>query len=564
MTSQVFVAAMPARALLLCASLLLAMLLPSTADAQVFKNLIERLENPVEPFAPAVERILNEHQVGGLSLGEYLVSLDFEGCLQEVREELIPGLGKLRSAHVVALEDRKARVVWQVWDRKLEPLSPDAYLLVEAYLDSPETAKRLYLCDDGLPPSWKRLDVDAYVREAVLWFDIAVAEEEGRLRGEAPADREQAVMSLMETRQALVARFKSTYGGNESTAESVGRLEQRLELMWDRLIDPYHFGFTARGRVDDPSSSSETGRYKAQNPFGSSGIGIPDPRDVAARDKVRKSWKKQRKVLDQEIKETQEALDEAVALIEETPGGVELDRAVRYAARVDAELGQLVSDMERMQNRVKFASTGRPWVDDMLSNGHRRRAVRRLGRSEQKVQTERSELAVAINDAVERGAAPPGTVREPTGGPGRNGGNVASGEPGPGNWLAGLPGVESGTTSAVTADGGIPEGAGWIERQFEGPLPGPSATWSADLVDAIRRRHPELDDADVRILLGLVKAAYRELKGRADVEAAVWRSLTETQGLRIRGEESTLSELYIPGAARAEQPIITFVLTLHF
>ena len=559
MTPQVSMRPMMLARALLAAVVLLA---PATASAQGLKNLVERIVNPDEPFAPAVSRVLEEHRVGGLSLGEYLVSLDFEGCLQEVRDELIAGLGQLRSLHVVALESRKGRAVWTVWDRKLEPLSADAYLLVTAWLDSPETAKRLYLCDDGLPPSWKKLDADAYVREAVLWFDIAVAENEGRLRGDAPSDREQAVMSLMETRGALAARFRSTYGGTDETAATLAALEDRLALMWDRLIDPYHFGFTAHNRVDDPSAAGAMGSYRPQNPFGGGGVGIPDPRDVAARDKVAKSWKKQRKVVEQEIREAQDDLDDAVALIERTEAGPDLDRAVRYASRVDSELGQLVADMERMQARVTHAATGRPWVDNMLSNGYRKRAVRRLDRGEKRLQGDRTTVARSIDAAVARGASPPGTVREYVDGSGSGG--VTSGEPGPGNWLAGLPGADGGTTSVVTAEGRIPEGTGWVERVFEGPLPGPSATWSDDLVDAIRRRHPELDDADVRILLGLVKAAYRELRNRADVESAVWRSLTETQGLKIRGEEATLSDLYIPGAPRAEQPIITFVLTLHF
>jgi hypothetical protein len=103
-----------------------------------------------------------------------------------------------------------------------------------------------------------------------------------------------------------------------------------------------------------------------------------------------------------------------------------------------------------------------------------------------------------------------------------------------------------------------------VERTYEGPLPPPSKVWSADLVAAIRKRHPRLDEDDVRILLGLVREAYRELKGRAAVEEAVWRTLSAKAGLSLGGEESTLSDLYLPGETRAEQPIITFVLTLKF
>lgn len=551
---------LPVRLLLL--SLLL---LPSVASAQGFKNAIERMVEPSAPFAPAVERTMREHQVGGLSLREHLVSLDFEGCLQDARAELVDGLGKLRALHVVATEDRKLTAIWKVWDRKLEGLSPDAWLLVTTWLDSPETAARLYLCDDGLPASWKGLGPDQFVVEAITWFDLAVADQERALRGPVPADREQAVMTLIEVRQGLLDRFSSTYPGDAPNGEARARLDDRLGMMWESLVDPYHFGFTARGRVDDPlADSSGSGRYQGQNPFGSGGVGIPDPRDVAARDKVARSWKVQQKIVDQEIAERQAELDYATAAIEAATDDQQLDRAVRYASRVDSELGQLVSDLERMQNRVRYFSTGRSWVDDMLSNGYRRRAVRRLARREKKALVVRDEAESVIAEAVARGATPPGQIRP--GAPGTvGGGSIATGKPGPGNWLAGLPGAaEGGSTVATNDEGGIPPGTGWVERTYEGPLPSPSAVWSQDLVDAIKRRHDSLDETDIRILLGLVRAAYSELPNRAAVEQAVWRSLTEGDGLNIRGEESTLSDLYVPGAGRADQPIITFVLTLNF
>ena len=84
------------------------------------------------------------------------------------------------------------------------------------------------------------------------------------------------------------------------------------------------------------------------------------------------------------------------------------------------------------------------------------------------------------------------------------------------------------------------------------------------MVAAILGRYPNLDATDARILLGLVRLAYKELDSRNAVEAAVWRSLTEEEGLRIRGEESTLSDLWTPGKDRSEQPVVTFVLTLWF
>jgi hypothetical protein len=82
-------------------------------------------------------------------------------------------------------------------------------------------------------------------------------------------------------------------------------------------------------------------------------------------------------------------------------------------------------------------------------------------------------------------------------------------------------------------------------------------------VDDLVTAYPALDRTDARILLGLVQAAYRELPDRGAVEDAVRRTL-QSGAMQIRGEESTLSELWIPGRSRGDQPVVTFVLTLTF
>ena len=173
-----------------------------------------------------------------------------------------------------------------------------------------------------------------------------------------------------------------------------------------------------------------------------------------------------------------------------------------------------------------------------------------------------------MSSAVARGATDPDLMMSgaaPPVGPASGGVSLpAPGAPGPGNWLAGL---ETGALDAGNRPDrveGIPAGSGWGQRTYEGPLPPPSKVWSQDLVGAILTRHPRLDEDDVRILLGLVRATYAELTGRASIEDAVWRTLSTSEGLRLGGEEATLSELYLPGETRAEQPIITFVLTLNF
>lgn len=547
-------------------SILLCLLLPSLASAQGLGKLIDRLE--ATPFRPEVDRVLTDHQVGGLSLGEYLHSLRFEGCLHEVRAELVAGLDALHKVHIRAREGRTYKEVWRVWDSKLEGLSPDAFMLVQTWLDSPENASRLYLCEDDLPGAWKRLDADGYVLEAVTWFDISIAEEEAALQRGTAGDREQSVMTLIEVRSALIDRFEATYPSGEATAVARDNLELRLDLMWDQLVEPYHFGFSRRARTDDPEANADaTRRGRVGNPFQSGGIGIPDPRDVSARDQVVRSWKRQQKVLDAELDERQELLDEALGALRAAEGKRELDAWIREAERLRREIEHTVSDIERVSTNVRFYSTGRPWVDDMLSNGFRRRAVRRMAKRQASTQEQRVAVESLIAEAVRRGGDPPPTAGEALGAGSSTvaGGNRKTGDPGPGNWLAGLPESDAtdGTT-AMTDEAGIPEGSGWVERRFEGPIPPPSGIWSAELVQAIRDRYASLDETDVRILLSLVKAAYSELGTREQVEQAMWRSLGTGDGLSIRGEESTLSDLYVPGRARIDQPIITFVLTLFF
>ena len=71
---------------------------------------------------------------------------------------------------------------------------------------------------------------------------------------------------------------------------------------------------------------------------------------------------------------------------------------------------------------------------------------------------------------------------------------------------------------------------------------------------------PEKMKADANVDVA-VDASLRDLHDAAAAALGVARAALR---LSIGGEESTLSELYIPGETRAEQPIITFVLTLKF
>jgi len=550
------------------ACLLGAITFGSMADAVAKVGLMELLAgglpSPSAALGPNIDVVLDSHQVGTTNLGLYLETLHFEGCLDLVRDDLTAGLDLLRAVHVAAVESRSIKKVWRAWEGRLAELSPDAYLLVTTWLDSPETATRLFLCDDGLPPSWTLLSAPAFAIEAVTWFDIAIAEREHVIQKGIAAEHDLAVMQLMELRVALIDRFDVTYPEDTVHQAARDQLQERIALMWDTLLEPWHAGFAPRGRPADPDVDSERKqKVRFQSPTG--GIMLPDPRELAVRDRVVRGWQRQRALIDRDIETNEERLQAALTRLDSEPGGASRDKRLREAARLQAELNHSISDLERMQARVFNLRTGRAFVDSMLDRGFRRRAVRKLSRREQQLVKQRDSVEEAIAVAVAQGAADPRirpTVQAASAQP-----LTDMSKPGPGNWLAGMTqaaGPDTASRVAIERDGTIASGSGWVERIYEGPLPTPSATWSEDLVAAISKRHVGLDELDVRILLGLVQLAYAELPGRSAVERAVWRSLAQGDGLRIRGEETSLSELWKPGLSHAEQPAVTFNLTLYF
>ncbi len=521
--------------------------------------------DPSRPLGERIDVVLDRERVGDLPLREALMTLRIEGCLASTPPGLTEGLDALRAVHSVAVESRRSPRTWAAFERKLERLPTESWLLVATWIDSPEAARRMFLCEDGLPPSWKNLAADDFLIEAVTWFDIAVAERDHSLRRAAPADREQSVIELMELRSALVKRFDATYPSDDTHELARGRLVSRLDLMWADLVEPYHTGFTPKARTLDTDARPE--ELQRHRPIATPLSGqIPDPWDVRAKDRVVSSWNRQRRAVDRDVAQNEDSITTLRGMIGRTTDPKELDRLAREAARLDAELGNLQDDLVSMQDRISSFSTGRSWIDGMLRNGPKRTAVRRLEKRRPRIDGAREVAALAVADAVARGAVTPGDIRP-------EGPRIPGDErPGPGNWISGLPGADSGKGTAVrsatqaagSAPTGIPEGSGLVERRYEGPLPLPAATWSDDLVAAIRRRHPSLDDMDVRILLGLVQLAYRELPDRSSVERAVWRSLSGGEGLAIRGEEARLSEIWLPPKGHDEQPIVTFLLSLRF
>ena len=155
--------------------LLLILLLPGVADA------VEpaRVDDPDAGLRVRIDQVLDRAQVGDATLRDTLGALALGHCLSGIEPELTAGLDALRVVHVAAVERKSYSRAWSLWERALDGLSTDAFQLVTTWLDSPETARRLYLCDDDLPVSWRGVDAPAYVREALGWFD-AGGEQGGR------------------------------------------------------------------------------------------------------------------------------------------------------------------------------------------------------------------------------------------------------------------------------------------------------------------------------------------------------------------------------------------------
>ena len=74
----------------------------SPAKGQGITRNLERLFAPGPPLEPAAEEVFDGHRLGGLSLREYLLPLDFEGCMTTVREDLVAGLNRVTGVRLWA------------------------------------------------------------------------------------------------------------------------------------------------------------------------------------------------------------------------------------------------------------------------------------------------------------------------------------------------------------------------------------------------------------------------------------------------------------------------------
>lgn len=174
---------------------------------------------------------------------------DFEvlGCLAGDREAMVEQLAALRTHHVSEVEQRGYRRAWRRLRRDLRDASDDGRALVEAWLDSPEVARRLFLCEDGLPLPPDGVEHGDFA--ALALHDLAGRwwQEEARLAG-PDRDREGAASSLDERRRMLIQRFDATYD-NRKPAVVVARadLVDRLQAFDEAHVEPWHLGLDAEG-----------------------------------------------------------------------------------------------------------------------------------------------------------------------------------------------------------------------------------------------------------------------------------------------------------------------------
>ncbi len=530
-----------------------------------------QVEGPGRGF----QRVLTEYEVGGEPLRDWLGDLDSQACLADDRDEVVEALEALRRVHMHALGDRSTPVVWRMWNRRLRGCSTDGRRLVETWLDSPARAKREYLCEDGLPEDWKQLDRDAYVLEALLWYEGEIAGQEDDLTGETERVRESAVMGLMEAQDDLLERYDATFPDAEADIDARGVLEGRLVAMWDELVEPHDLGFRppVRPQALRPDAPPLRGPpIRSQNPAGLISIPILDPKDAAELIRITSSWHRRESLLRDDLDRQRGELKQLRRRIDATEEPDELARLLREARRADAALECTLGDLARFEDDVRNYDPGNRFMNRLLEQGFRENRVVALDRDQAEVAVVRGELALAIAEVPEPVAV--------TGGDGVGVGGAGDGGPaGPGRWIAGLPGADEriaelavtgppgeGATDAASAGeegsaGAASEGR-WVERRYEGPLPEPVGAWEPGLVAALRDHQPALDDADVAVLLQLIELAFTELPDRAAVEDAVWRSLAIPGGLELFGQESQLSELLADGYDAGEQPSIVFVLRL--
>jgi hypothetical protein len=424
--------------------------------------------------------------------------------------------------------------------------SPDGLALASAWLRSPEQARSAYFCEDGLPESWRAYTPQRYVVEAVLTFDLAVAEREGLLCGTAQAEREQAAVELQGLRTALLQRFVATYGGDEQAHRD--RLDERLALMWEVLVEPMHSGLDATQRLGaDAPSPTNLGMFY-----------VPDLFDVAKRDTIGRAWQEETSKLAADIDALRARQAAAVSALAGTEG---LDAQATGAAALDRDLTTTLVALSRFEDRVQAFDADDVIVTGLVKDKYTREQLTAIWELEVAIDGLRNELRTALEGAVANGAAKPEGLLpydQPSAQRSINEGalSVEGQGPvvGPGNWIAGLPFSTDATNLGSAQSLRSLLGSGWVERTFEGPLPTPRDVWSAALVERIVAGAEGLDATDAKVLLELAAALFTELPDATSVEFAVRYTLLRGGGLNLYGYEGELSDWLAGGLPAGGAP----------
>ena len=531
-------------------------------------------------FEQRLDAYLMEAQVGERSLGPYLAQVEIEGCMETDEGPLLDALRGMRRLYRQTYErlDAPGRLmVRDAWARTIKTFSPDGQALVETYLDHPPLGRAFYFCDDGLPVAWQTLEAADYVDRARAFADGEIESRMAVVEG-GGADGAAAVEQLRTMQADVLRRFRAQFDEGGEDAEAYASLEAALEAAWMDKVDEHDLGrpvgpraqphisegYLAAEAVEWGEAATYSDHPYAANagateaalsqgkPYVPGMVGIPNARDIAARDRARESWKKTRRLMLKEARQEAKQVLELERQLAETADPEEQAALLRELQRTENRLDHLAADYGLHIERVKTTRTGLAVADRLLVRAGRKE-VKRTWRKRDGVQeaqeTARDAVARAGDelgldaaaDAVSVDAA--GAGGEGTGLPDEiTGGEAAGGTP----WTVSEP----------------PEGDG-NTLVYRGPCPPPDPGWSADVVAALTARYPELDGTDVRIFLGLLARTFPQIGGRAEIEAVVLQHVERNLDLRLRaGRADELSEIYDATRPGMEQDEITFYLTL--
>ncbi len=536
-----------------------------------------------DDFDEQLPALLISESVGGIALGDFLSDLQIEGCLEAEQVELSPALGRLRSLHRRTYEhaSRSGKLrVWRSWEAQLLRFSPDGRALVEAWLDQPELARHLYLCEDGLPSAWRALEAAGFRDRALTWFDAEVEARRAQL-GEGGADGASGIEELWELKRRIERRFDAQFGDRGQQGEVRTALLADLDLLWEAKVEPHDSGrpvlYVPAGpeptprevlqaeRVTEPATYSDHPRAAGSGarryapgfvPPDAGGISfsIPDPRDVAEAQRVRRSWWRTRRAVMDEVRALEDRLDELEVALDGADGP-ERDRLLAELDRLALDMDHAYVDLSRHRDYVQHYRTGRAG-SDVIVRKYKRREVRRTGRRQERVAEDHAEV-VTVAERVEAAGGGGGGG----GGGGSHGGGGASAA-----IVEGVGGTDGGSEPAGLPAGGEPvvdepgEGGTLV---YEGPCPSPGDHWSAEVVGALLADHPFLDEVDARIFLTLLHRTWPGLGSVEEVEALVLDRLARGVDLRLRsGRAGDLSGQYDPSLPDEQQEVIVFYVWL--